>query len=82
MPTTSVILPTSDGEDGKANESFAYQEAVIGTERPLRALVAPRRFGEYLRFLQDNARYYVGLSDNHPPLAIKALKRILALMSA
>lgn len=82
MPTTSVILPTADGEDGCASESFAYQEAVIGANAPLRALVKPERFGEYLRFLREQARDYVAGSSDQPRYAIKALKRLLALRAA
>lgn len=82
MPTTNVILPTSNGEDCHASGSFVYQEAVIGSEEPLRALVAPERFGAYLRFLMDEARTYVTESHRHATYVIKALKRILALMSA
>lgn len=82
MPTTNVILPTSDGEDGQAESSFAYQEVVIGSDEPLRALVAPSRFGAYLRFLAKNAREYVDDSGENPQYAIKALKRMLALVAA
>ncbi|MBY4639843.1 hypothetical protein K6L44_07550 [Gluconacetobacter entanii] len=82
MATTNVVLPTSDGEDHSAGDSFVYQEVVIGSNEPLRVLVAPSRFGAYLRFLMENARKYITDSVNSPHYAIKALKRILALMSA
>lgn len=82
MATTSVILPTTDGEDGCAEESFAYQEAVIGVDAPLRVLVRPDRFGAYLNFLRIQARGYVDGSTETPRYAIKALKRLLALKAA
>ena len=82
MPTTNMILATTDGEDGSASESFAYQEAIIGADVPLHSLVGPERFGAYLLFLRDQARKYLDESSETPQYAIKALKRLLALKSA
>lgn len=82
MPTTNVILPTSDGEDGAADQSFAFQEAVVCGEAPLRSLIKPARFGDYLLFLKDQARHYVNEGDKKASFAIKALKRLLALKAA
>ena len=82
MPTTNVILPTSDGEDVAADQSFAFQEAVVCGEAPLRSLIRPARFGDYLLFLKDQARHYVNEGDEKASFAIKALKRLLALKAA
>jgi len=79
LPTTSVVIATRD-DNIAARHSFAYQEAVVAGPGPVRNLVSPNRFGEYVNWLRSEVRRLAtptGVRDGYP---IKALKRALSLM--
>lgn len=78
LPTTNVILATKSGEDGEAQFSHAYQEAVIFADGPIRQLVSPERLGAYLSFLRGQVSHYA--SEDDPKATVKALKRVLSLL--
>lgn len=79
LPTTSVVIATAD-DDVAARHSFAYQEAVVAGRAPVRNLISPERFGEYVNWLRGEVRKLAtptGVRDGYP---IKALKRALSLL--
>lgn len=78
LPTTNVILPTTQGEDGEAHQSHAYQEAVIAGGSPVRSLVSPARLGAYLSFLCHHVSQLLEKEDAKS--SVKALKRVLSLL--
>ncbi|MCW3101520.1 MAG: hypothetical protein JWL77_7138 [Chthonomonadaceae bacterium] len=82
LPTTSVVLATTSGEDGAADQSFAYQEAVILGLAPVRVLVSAKRLGTYADWLRSEVRKLVEGTHEHQSeqAPIKALKRCLSLL--
>jgi hypothetical protein len=81
LPTTSVVLATEDGEHGAANQSFAYQEAIILGE-PVRMLYRPDRLGAYVSWLKREIEAILAGNSHYDGLGapIKALKRCLSLL--
>lgn len=82
LPTTSVVLASASGEDGAANQSFAYQEAVIVGPGPVRDLVRADRLGGYISWLKRQIREHLDAEGDYagPGAPIKALKRCLSLL--
>lgn len=79
FPTTSVVIATND-DDVAARYSFAYQEAVVAGARPVRNLVSPARFGEYVNWLRAEIRKLAAPSSERNGYPAKALKRALSLL--
>lgn len=79
MPTTSVVIATED-DDVASRHSFAYQEAVVAGRAPVRNLVSPERFGEYVNWLRGEVRRLAAPSGGRDGYPIKALKRALSLL--
>jgi hypothetical protein len=82
LPTTSIVLLTSTGEDLAASQSFAYQEAVVVGAGPVRGLISPERLGTYVTWLRKEIRSLLDGTHSHRPsdYPIKALKRCLSLL--
>ncbi|UUL82531.1 hypothetical protein [Sphingomonas qomolangmaensis] len=79
LPTTSVVIATNDDEVA-ARHSFAYQEAVVAGAGPVRNLVSPARFGEYVNWLRGEIRKLATPSSERNGYPAKALKRALSLL--
>ena len=79
LPTTSVVIATKD-ENEAARHSFAYQEAVVFGSGPVRNLISPARFGEYVNWLRSEIRKLAAPTLERSGDPIKALKRALSLM--
>lgn len=79
LPTTSVVIATNNDEVA-ARHSFAYQEAVVAGAGPIRNLVSPARFGEYVNWLRGEIRKLAAPSTKRSGYPAKALKRALSLL--
>ena len=81
LPTTTVVLGTTTGEDGEARQSFAYQEAIVLGNGPCRVLVEPAEIGRYIDWLKGQVRKILDEPEAYGRGApVKALKRCLSLL--
>lgn len=81
IPVTSVVIlvEPSSSETGRAQASFAYQEAVVCVTSPPRDLLLAEEFARYLLWLkEESALWLEGKYAAETKSPLKSLKRALS----